>query len=214
MNTTHAYGEDDQQLRTEARRFFRCHTEADAVTPAGAARARFIILPDTGHILVRLPRDLAEAGTVVLHTPAEGDGLQLVADTQPADIDDHRTDRFLAHHALALARFDEPTWALATPEMAKFRNDVIDAEDLALANPIAQDEPGLVRLLNADKKRLARLCNARLAALQDPVAVAVDTDGIDIRGRFEVRRIEFPRTLGDAAETQAHIHALLEDQPG
>lgn len=93
-----------------------------------------------------------------------------------------------------LARFGEPDASRLCRlviHSAKWRGEVFDGASIDLRNPIADKEPGLLRLLNADRTALARAIERERGHLPpDVTAVGVDEAGIDIRLGRRIIRIE------------------------
>ena len=91
---------------------------------------------------------------------------------------------------------------------ARARAETFDADDLALRFDWAPEESALCRLLNESTPKLAAACARRTGArLGECRAIGADPDGIDVRTRVGVARVEFlsPADDIDAARAQASL---------
>jgi len=181
---------------------------------------RFVLDPATGHPVVpmppewdpRLPAGSDERG-VVLYIPDDSDPVaQLVVLPEPIDPSVHEAaDRWAAYHGSIRV----PAWALLRVESARCGGEVLDGEGLVHGNPLRADEPRLIRELNADRERLARLCERGAGVRpQAPMAVGADPDGIDVRASLGVIRVEFRAPCADAGAARHAIDALVGDGAG
>ena len=80
------------------------------------------------------------------------------------------------------------------------------------ANPIAEEEPAICRGFNeSDGDDLRRLVLQRVEVeLEDPKIVGVDSLGFDVRGRFEIARIDFEDLVDSSDAARAAIESLLK----
>lgn len=105
----------------------------------------------------------------------------------------------------------EAGWVLASIEALRHHGEPYDSEQLELTDALAGDEPALCRELNADRSRLRRLCEAvAKARVEEPVAVGVDPDGIDIRARFGIVRLAFAGRAESAEGVWEQLDRLSE----
>lgn len=172
-----------------ARRFLRANCsavlEADAVPYPGS-----YTLDASGRLIMPVPSEATLADEFVLMIPdASFDAMQVLALLDLLDPQhDQACDRYLA-------RFGPPhgkRWTGFRVEAIKWATGVFDANDLDLTNPLAHHEPALLGAINADRDGLARVCAARgITTPEQPVAVGVDPDGVDVRARFLVARLGF-----------------------
>lgn len=152
--------------------------------------ARYVWDRRAGRLVFPLPADAVELAEGQLLVPDEHDPAvaALLAIEQPDSIDGAMEIRFEIYHG----RPESARWGLATIEALRHHGATFDADELTLTDALVADEPALCRELNADRERLARLCEAGAgAAVESPVAVGVDPDGIDVRARFGIIRIGF-----------------------
>jgi len=180
----------------------------------GAPRpCRFVIDPATGELVLRVGRGELLAHEVVLHVPEEetpgaaGASVQLLLELRETDAGrDHACDR----HAAAHPADDAPAFARAAVVSGRLAGEVFDGADVAPPNPLAGAERALLARLNADAAALRR-ATRRLSGVDvpDPLAVAADRFGFDVRAAFGVVRAEFDRPARDAGDALAIIERLL-----
>ena len=118
-------------------------------------------------------------------------------------------DRYRIHHG-------EPPdvrWARGLIDAARFHEHVIDGTALMVPNPLHADESAVCRHVNqTHRAALPALCRAAAGiGVDDPVMVALDPDGILLRGRFDVYRAAFPEPARDAAHAQSMLDALIAE---
>lgn len=183
---------------------------ADTATPV-----RFVLDPQDGRMLLPIPRETEDAEQFVLFIPEESDSaLQLLlfpAKEQPSEA---LTDRWRIYHlnppSIDNGEYD-PVWRVFVVDTARLKDAVIDGEFLTLPNPLVNIEPAVCRKLNADKPRLARLCRAEAGfAVEAPVCVGIDPEGLHIRTRLGVERVPFESTIKTPDAASQHIDAMLQ----
>ncbi len=182
---------------------------SDTATPV-----RFVLDPHSGRVLVPVPREVEDAEQFVLFLPEESEtALQLLlfpAKESPAEA---ITDRWRIYHltppSIEAGEYD-PVWRIFVIDTARLRDAVIDGEFLTIPNPLISIEPTICKTLNADKPRLARLCRAEAGfAVESPVCVGIDPEGMHIRTRLGVERIPFETTIKTPAAARDHVEAML-----
>ncbi len=197
-----------------ARRVLRRYREGMLLADGVPHARRFVFDPKNGELILRVGRDELLAEESVLHVPeeeapgADAASVQLLLDMRETDSDrDGACDR----HAAAHPRDDAPAWARARIESGRLAGEVFGGADLVAPNAIAGDERSLLRTLNNDADAL-RLATRRLTGVgvEDPLAVAADRFGFDVRAAFGVVRAEFDRPASDAADALEQIRALLD----
>jgi hypothetical protein len=168
-----------------------------------ASRGRGLLLAGKLARLSEQARDgSAGALSATLHVPDEAQAsVQLHVEV--AAISEEQAgadaDRWQAYHG----RPEGPQWLLATVLAGKVRGAVVDGAALALENPLAGAQGPILKLLNADRERLAGAIRAQVGQTFEPVAVGVDPLGIDVRTRAGVVRV----TLRELALTPEHAMA-------
>lgn len=195
----------DAVLRT-----FRDNREGLLLHDGLALPIRFVIDGRSGRVVFPCPPIVLEADELVLHVPEErDDALQALLSAEPIDPSADAADRWSA--CFGTPRF--PRWASCRVESARLGDAVIDGDALHLVNPLLAFEPALCRRVNADPAALTRLCR-RLAGVDVPGAtcVGVDPGGIDVRARFGIVRLPFPREAGTPAEAESAIRTLFTER--
>jgi hypothetical protein len=98
-------------------------------------------------------------------------------------------------------------WARITIDAARHDGLFLDGEALMRPNPLATVEPALCRALNAQcLETLRDACRRqREIVLERPVVVGIDPFGLDVRGTFDVIRLESPIVLRHEADVRAAL---------
>jgi len=104
-------------------------------------------------------------------------------------------------------------WAFLDIDAARLMGNFISSEPLHLPNTFAEFEPALCRDFNSSESNgLRRLASASIGhELDEATLVGVDELGFDIRGRFDVVRIEVPEPMLFPEVARAKLTALLEE---
>lgn len=178
--------------------------DADTVRPV-----RWVFDRRRGTLVFPVPgefEDLVEAQLLVPeeHDPRLAVLLSLdVTDTPPpaAEI------RHEVYHGPAR----EARWAVATIEALRYHGEAFDRDELALTDPLADHEPALCRAINNDTEALRAVCETHAGTrVETPVAVGVDPDGIDVRARFGIVRVEFDTAATTPDQARQQLDALRE----
>ncbi len=117
------------------------------------------------------------------------------------------TDRWRIYHGEP----EDVRWATMSIDFCKFGEYAFDGEALMWPNPIADGEAGLCRRVNEnliDRLRDAVLREQDLE-IDDPRLVGVDGLGADVRGRFDVVRLEFPTPVDDVDSAERTLTEIL-----
>lgn len=166
----------------------------------------YVLDPEKGSPVACVTLDVLEGGSCTLHVPEErDDALQLLV--EPAELDPHTDgacDRYLIYHGRA------PTsrWARLDIQSAKMLGVVFD--DCVAKNALCAHEPAICKRLNADRDRV-RVAVLRIVDFEDlqPTVVGVDQDGLDIRTKRGVVRLEFPHTAPNIESAERMIGEML-----
>jgi hypothetical protein len=189
---------------------FRAHREGTLIADDLPSRLRFVSDPTTGRLVFPVPGATFAAENPVLFVPDEtpdGSGeLQLMLSVRELDPAHAACDRWKVYHG-------EPRlsrWASCAIEGAKFEGELVGHERMHEPNALAAAEPRLCKRLNADHAALAAAClRATGVEIHGPVAVGVDSGGIDVRARFGIVRLAFPVEAPAPEAAEAAIGALL-----
>ena len=176
---------------------------------------RVVIAPD-GRLVASVMESMLRSTDCALHLPEEPDDrdnevIQLMVTLdrfEESGTDGELADRWRIYHG------DPPDvrWATMAIDFCKFRDLAIDGEAMMQPNPLAEDEPSICRRFNesaGDDLRRLVLRSAEVE-LEDPKIVGVDSLGFDVRGRFEIARIDF-EDLVDSSEIACDaLNSLLK----
>lgn len=190
-----------------ALRYLRSHTLGALHFDALILKRAIALDPITSDPVITAPPAVLTADHVVLHLPEESDdALQLLVEPVELNPDtDPACDRWRIYHGTPR----DPRFIRLEIQSARLRSAVFDADDLRLANPLANVEPRLCSLLNADLAALSAWCIRETNVTPtDPRAVGIDPDGLDIRARFGIIRINFDPPV-DAATAEPRLRQLL-----
>lgn len=191
----------------DAVRSLRASARGDLLLDAGTVRSvAYVIDRRRGRLILGLPRDIESAREGQLLLPGEHDpSLAALLTIERIEAPPPALEiRFEVYHGTER----EAAWAEGRVEALRYHTEPFDAEDFSLIDPILADEPALCREINADPEALRRMCVRAGARVAEPVAVGVDPDGIDVRARFGIVRVEFPQTAGAADEVRAMVARL------
>jgi len=179
---------------------------------------RYVLDPATGRPVMpvpaqvlcenRSPSDDPDAEVVIFvpddSTSEAAEALQILALPEPIEPRAHEAgDRYLVYHGAA----NERCWAALSVQSVRWHGAVVSGEEMLTPNPLRGVEPRVCKALNADPGRIGVACQRATGTLpMTPLVVGVDPDGIDVRARFGVIRIEF----GTAALLVTDLSARLE----
>jgi hypothetical protein len=195
----------------DARAWLRGHSTADIRFDEHFRPIRYVVEPD-GRLVAPVMVAMIQSMDTVLFIPeVEQDAMEVQVTLEPFDEhgpEGHLADRWRIHHG-------EPpdvNWAHLHIDAARFQGMVLDGDALMRPNPLAGDEAHLCRHMNADHTDdLRNLCrHVAGIGVQDPVMVAIDPLGIDVRGRFEVIRILAAEPMATADDARRVLVAMAE----
>ena len=179
---------------------------------------RVVVAPD-GRLVASVMESMLRSTDCALHLPEEPDDrdhdvIQLMVTLdrfEESGADGELADRWRIYHG------DPPDvrWATMAIDFCKFRDLAIDGEAMMQPNPLAEDEPSICRRFNesaGDDLRRLVLRSAEVE-LEDPKIVGVDSLGFDVRGRFEIARIEFQNLVESGDVACSVIESMLESAP-
>ena len=160
---------------------------------------KVIVAPD-GAIVAPVMESMLRSVDVALELPDDGEeGLQIMVTLERLDPEGPMAglcDRWRAYHGEP----EDVRWARMVPDAARHMQWFVDGEALLQPNPLANEEAGLLKALNAAPRSfLKALCTSARAPSENPVAVGVDPGGLDIRRAHDVVRVPFPARLETAA---------------
>lgn len=194
---------------TIARRFLRRTLSGVLALDEHVRPIRIVIAPD-GRLVAPVMVGMIEAADTVLFLPEESDeAMQVQVTVEPFEergAAGALADRWRIYHG-------EPPdvrWAILTMEAARLGEIFLDGEAMVAPNGLAAVEAKICRTLNEKHSpALAEACRKlHEKVLEEPRAVGVDDWGVDVRGRFEVYRLESPTAL----ENEADVLALVKSR--
>lgn len=195
-----------------AYRFLRGHSRADIRFDEHLRPLKYVIAPEDGRLILSVMVAMIDALDTVLFVPETEEGAMelMVTLDQFKERGPHASavDRWVIHHG------DPPDvrWAFASIDAARYDGMVVDGEALMRPNALIRDEPALCRWLNQTHlDGVGRLCLRHAEKkLETPVVVGIDPGGIDVRGRFDVHRIEAVEPMPTAEDARRVVGAMLE----
>jgi hypothetical protein len=150
---------------------------------------------------------------VVIFLPAEDDAAMQLQVTleEIQDSGEHAAlcDRWRIYHGEP----EDVRWARISIDAAKFDGRMFDGLALMEPNALADAEPRICRKVNAEMRGLLKQACLRVAEveIEDPRLVGVDPLGFDIRGRFDVVRLDADPEIVDDADALAALEELASD---
>ena len=191
-------------------KLLRSYSTATLIAAGVAPRIKYIV-DDAGG----LPVSVVEGGILqgdewVLLIPEEAEGsLQLLVTPTVVDPELHPAcDRYLIYHGAPTHRH----WVQWHIESARSAGQVFEPEEFAVPNELAGAQASLCKQFNTDHERIARLCLGSVKMRPvDPMLVGVDPWGADIRARFGIIRVEFPRAAAAAEDAAAMMERFIEE---
>ncbi len=194
--------------------FMRAHL-AGLLRFEGEVRpVKIVVAPDGALVMPAMVAMLRSVDTT-LYLPDEGDASMHMHVTleEIEDRGEHAAlcDRWRIYHG------DPPDvrWAMVRIDAVRFDGLFIDGEAMHRPNPLAKLEAGLCKRLNAERtddiRTACRLRNE--IVLERPIVVGVDPFGFDVRGTFDVVRLESPIVLASERDVMQAIAELVAGPP-
>ncbi len=197
----------------DALRFFRAERAGELRFDEHVRPLKFVTDNETGRIVAPVMVAMLETPDCALLIPEEDpDALQLLLSPEEIDGETHPTaDRWRIYHGEP----EDVRWAEFFIDSARLGPMVFDGDALMIANPLASAEPAACKRMNADKDALRRICKERAHVdVAAPVCVGVDPDGLHVRARFGVVRVDFDERVEAAGELEAALDRLLGGSGG
>ncbi len=118
------------------------------------------------------------------------------------------TDRWRIYHG------DPPDvrWAIMNIDAGKLEGSVIDGEVLLRANPFASEESRICKHMNQAHSADLHILALHFAhiEIEKPVMVGIDPLGIDIRGKFDVVRVNTTETMQTPEDARTVLKGMVE----
>jgi hypothetical protein len=198
----------EAEIITGARAFLRANLTGTIGFDDEFIPIKVVIAPD-GHLVAPVMVAMLRAFDVVIFLPAEDDSAMQLQVTleEIQDKGEHAAlcDRWRIYHGEP----EDVRWARISIDAAKFDGRMFDGLALMEPNALAAAEPGICRKVNADMRDVLRKACLRVAEveIEDPRLVGVDPLGFDVRGRFDVVRLDADPEIADESDA----YAALED---
>ena len=175
---------------------------------------RIVVAPD-GRLVAPVMESMLLSTDCALYLPEEpedrtDDVIQLMVTLERFDEhgpEGRLADRWRIYHGEP----EDVRWASMTVDFCKFGEYAFDGEALMWPNPLADVEAKLCRDVNEERVDALRALVLRTleTEIEDPRLVGVDALGLDVRGRFDVVRIDFAEPVLEAADAERAVDALL-----
>ena len=191
-----------------ARAFLRANL-AGAIGFDGEVRPIKLVVAPDGALVAPVMVAMLRAFDVVVFLPEEGDeAMQLqvtLEEIQDAGDFAALCDRWRIYHGEP----EDVRWARISIDAAKFDGRMFDGLALMQPNALAEAEPRICRKVNAEMRELLRKSCLAVAEveIEDPRLVGVDPLGFDVRGRYEIVRLDANPEIADESDA----YAALED---
>jgi len=203
----------EAEIITGARAFLRANLAGAIGFDGEVVPIKLVVAPD-GALVAPVMVAMLRAFDVVVFLPEEGDeAMQLqVTLEEIADSGEHSAlcDRWRIYHGEP----EDVRWARLSIDAAKFDGRMFDGLALMQANALAEAEPGICRKVNAEMRDLLREACLRAAEveIEDPRLVGVDPLGFDVRGRFDIVRLDAGPEIVDEADAYAALEDLAKPE--
>ena len=158
-----------------------------------------IVVDQEGRIVAPVMVAMLTSGDTVLHMPDEEDDSLHVMVTLEAfeetGVDGELADRWQIYHGEP----DDVRWAIMHIDAARLDGLFYDGDALLVPNSLAGCEAAVCRWANEELvEGMQKACFKQNGVeLNDPRLVGVDPLGFDVRGRFQVMRLNSPELLVD-----------------
>jgi hypothetical protein len=207
----------EAEIITGARAFLRANLTGTIGFDEEFIPIKIVVAPD-GALVAPVMVAMLRALDVVIFLPAEDDAAMQLQVTleEIQDSGEHAAlcDRWRIYHGEP----EDVRWARISIDAAKFDGRMFDGLALMEPNALAEAEPRICRKVNAEMRGLLKQACLRVAEveIEDPRLVGVDPLGFDVRGRFDVVRLDADPEIVDDADAFAALEELAtggEDAP-
>jgi hypothetical protein len=205
----------EQEIITGARAFLRANLAGTIGFDGEFVPLKVVVAPD-GALIAPVMVAMLRAFDVVIFLPEESDdAMQLqVTLEEIQDKGEHAAlcDRWRIYHGEP----EDVRWARISIDAAKFDGRMFDGLALMQPNPLAEAEARICRQVNAElREQLRKACRAvAKVEIEEPRLVGIDPLGLDVRGRFEIIRLDADPEITDEADALAALEDLAEPAQG
>ena len=185
------------KLLNQTRAFYRANLAGELQFDEHIRPLKIVIGSD-GRAVAPVMVAMLQAMQTVLFLPhADEESLQVLVSLEQFEESSehgHRVDRWQIYHGEP----EDVRWAFVNVDCAKHLGAVIDGQAIEQPNPLADIEATVCQQLNADQSALRKFVQMRRKLdLEKPLLVGIDPWGMDIRGPFDIVRVEFDAMLED-----------------
>ncbi len=170
-------------------------------------KVRFVLDPRSGMLVLPLTgAPVSEALT--LQVPDEMvESMQLLLEVSELDPSrEDLCDRWRIYHGNP----ESTRWFVLRPDSVKWEGRVYDGSEITQPSIIGGAEGRLCKKANADRAKLGDMCRRLVRTVPaEPMVVGVDADGLDLRARFGIIRIEFETRASDVGQAERMLDAML-----
>ena len=198
-----------QQIR-EPMAYLRGHLAGLIRFDENVMPIKFVIGPE-GRMVAPVMVAMLTAGDTVLHLPDEEDDSMHVMVTlesfEEKGPDGALADRWRIYHGEP----EDVRWAIMHIDAARLEGVFYDGDALLVPNVLNRCEASVCRWANDSMvDGLKKACmEQRKIELNDPKLVGVDPLGFDVRGRFDVVRLDAPELIHGEEEARAMLEAVI-----
>ena len=199
------------EIAENAYRHLRGHSCAEIRFEEHIRHLPYVFHQD-GHLVAPVMVAMLQALETVIFVPeATENALEVLVTLD--ELDEHGpegaiTDRWRIYHG------DPPDvrWARMNIDAGKLEGSVIDGSALMRANPFAAEESRICKHMNEDHSAYLRILALHFAhiEIEKPVMIGIDPLGIDIRGRFDVVRVNTTESMQNAEDARAVLKRMVE----
>ena len=200
-----------QQIR-EPMAYLRGHLAGLIRFDENVLPIKVVIAPD-GRLVAPVMVAMLTAGDTVLQLPdEEEDSMHLMVTLESFEAkgpDGALADRWRIYHGEP----EDVRWAIMHLDAARLAGVFYDGDALLVPNILTRSEPTICRWANeslVDGLRSACMKQKKIE-LNDPRLVGVDPLGFDVRGRFDVVRLDAPELIHDEAQARSMLEAVISD---
>jgi len=202
----------EAEIITGARAFLRANLTGTIGFDEEFIPIKVVVAPD-GALVAPVMVAMLRALDVVIFLPAEDDAAMQLQVTleEIQDSGEHAAlcDRWRIYHGEP----EDVRWARISIDAAKFDGRMFDGLALMEPNALAEAEPRICRKVNSEMRGLLKQACLRVAEveIEDPRLVGVDPLGFDVRGRFDVVRLDADPEIVDESDAFAALEELASD---
>ena len=195
----------------EAREFLRAHLSGSIGFDGDFVPLKIVVAPD-GALIAPVMVAMLRSFDITLFLPDEGEDSMQLQVTIEEIFDKGETaalcDRWRIYHGEP----EDVRWARFMIDAAKFDGRMYDGLVLMEPNRLADIEAGICKRVNAEMRDALRNACKFIAKvdIEDPRLVGIDPFGFDVRGRFDIIRLEAIPLIADESDAITAIAELAQ----